>query len=704
MNQMKKVSKLWLMFGLVAGILISCSQDKIEPSSTAYVSEEAISVSLNAEVSLDDPNLRAIDYRLGNNSSGELVPMPQFVDKQEVEVHTILKSSNGVAVAKTLKWRYDASKRKLVLKQNDGHSISVTGFNNDGGVRWYVSGLIGGTLIDGTTRVVFAGERVLRSVDGNVGDLVGSLNVPYAFGWTELTIDASLARDADGSHKYAAVPQGVSVKFSPRGALVAYKLGNAQDSGSYTFSPKGFIVGTNTWGDQGEFELSTDIPTAHPEKAMPIWTESSCASTMHYTFASGHTPSAIAHNSTTDKTYYAWVIPHKEQPATAQVRVMLQGKSSRPETTSYKDYTETYFTDYAPKTTGTQGRVSHGKVHTLAAKAKRRVMLPIEYVAEYNLAGGNGLTYTTTNFTSPQPAGVQGGLRFANSHSNDQSGYYNWYEVAGQQHATYNPSTRNLQAEVDNTFGSGNYLIPTIEQLWGIYPSAFTWTLTLSAPSPRLNSREAMAVGLGADMLRQTYLSDYSRAFTSPHGGSDVTDNAVLYAIRFKARTNDCTPLQFASNYDTATGVNTPYTYPSALDNTMKCAYRFTRVGGANAWSNNNNSNLTNQFVIDVVYLGEEATPTTLDQISDEQWWSDKKSAGLLFSRTFPATGYVIDHLSSTSGVLQERGNFSYTWSSGAFSKSHGWAVRANPSQIFGGSGLTQYSAMPVRLFLRHSY
>lgn len=81
MNQMKKVSKLWLMFGLVAGILTSCSQDKIEPSSTAYVSEEAISVSLNAEVSLDDPNLRAIDYRLGNNSSGELVPMPQFVDK-----------------------------------------------------------------------------------------------------------------------------------------------------------------------------------------------------------------------------------------------------------------------------------------------------------------------------------------------------------------------------------------------------------------------------------------------------------------------------------------------------------------------------------------------------------------------------------------------------------------------------------------------
>lgn len=101
-----------------------------------------------------------------------------------MEVHTILKSSNGVAVAKTLKWRYDASKRKLVLKQNDGHSISVTGFNNDGGVRWYVSGLIGGTLIDGTTRVVFVGERVLRGVDGDVGDLVGSLNVPYAFGWT----------------------------------------------------------------------------------------------------------------------------------------------------------------------------------------------------------------------------------------------------------------------------------------------------------------------------------------------------------------------------------------------------------------------------------------------------------------------------------------------------------------------------------------
>lgn len=298
---MQRMIKQWLIFGLAVGVFASCSQEGNEPNSTAEIGGETVSFSLSAEVSVDDPSLRAIDYKLGSNANGELVPMPQFTDKQEVEVHTILKSSNGAVAAKTLKWRYSAASKKLVLSQNDGHSITVSGFNNDNGVKWYVSGLIGGELIPNTTRVTFAGERVLKGVDGNEGDIVGSLNVPYAFGWTELTINTSDARDTDDSHKYALVPPTANVKFVPRGSLIAYKLGNAQTSGSYTFSPKGFTVASNAWGDQGEFELSTDIPTANPETSLPLWTESSCGANMYYTFADGHTPSVIAHNATVNK-------------------------------------------------------------------------------------------------------------------------------------------------------------------------------------------------------------------------------------------------------------------------------------------------------------------------------------------------------------------------------------------------------------------
>lgn len=231
--------KCWLALGLALGAFASCSDDRSEPNDSAQRGGEKVSFSLNAEVSVDDPSLRAIDYKLGNNANGELVPMPQFTDGQEVEVHTILQSSSGRAVAKTLKWRYNKAKHKLVLRQNDGHSLSISGFNNDGGVKWYISGMIGGTLIPNTTQVAFEGERVLKGVDGNIGDVIGSLNVPYSFGWTELTINTGTPREINGSHRYAEVPAGSGVKFSPLGALIAYKLGNAQSVGDYTFTPKG---------------------------------------------------------------------------------------------------------------------------------------------------------------------------------------------------------------------------------------------------------------------------------------------------------------------------------------------------------------------------------------------------------------------------------------------------------------------------------
>lgn len=669
---------------------------------------ETVTLSLSAEVSVDADEARALNHKLGANANGEVVPMPVFSDGELVDVHTILKSSTGTAVAKTLKWKYVASKKKLVLSQSDGHDITVSGFNNDSGVKWYISGLIGGDLAG--TKVEFMGTRVVKGVDGNAGDALGSMSVPYAFGWTELTINTSSPKDGNNSHKYAEVPTSKNVKFKPMGSMLAVKLGTNQPAGSYTFTPKGFTISSNAWGDQGSFELNTTIPSTNPHTSLPTWKESSCAGSMYYTFASGEEPGTIAHNQTTGKTYYVWVISHTTQPtAAADVRVMLKGESSRPETVTYKDYTNTWFTDYTTKA-GTQGKVTQGKVHPLTAKASHRVALPIEYVTEYNLAGGEGLTATvaagaTTGYlNSPQiggiqPAGVTGPLRFATSHDNDQSGYYNWYKIAGRHHADYNPDTRNLQAEVDATFGADKYYMPTIEQWWGVYPAVWPWGIMRrpwQATNEELNTTEWAGIGLGGDILRQTYESDYSRGFTSPYGSNDDENNAVFYAIRFQSRTRSCTPITHKWGYDATTGEQKPYIYPSAPDNSMKCAYRFTRVGGRASWEAYGSTaiNLTNQFIVDVVYLGEEATPTELATISDELWWSTKKSQDKVFSKIFPAAGEI----TPTGGLgLRDRWGLYHSYSQSANSQVYG--VSFGAQNIFSANWNSMGYSYPARLF-----
>lgn len=707
---MQIVKKQWLALGLALGTLVSCSQDSSEPNSSDQVRRgETVSFSLNAEVSVDDPSLRAIDYKLGNNANGELVPMPQFTEGQEVEVHTILKSSNGASVAKTLKWRYDASKKKLVLKRNDGHSITVSGFNNDAGVKWYVSGLIGGVLIDGTTRVSFAGERVLKGVEGNAGDIVGSLKVPYAFGWTELSIDTSSARDTDDSHKYASVSPSVGVKFSPRGALIAYKLGNAQTAGSYTFSPTGFTVNSNVWGDQGEFELDTTIPASNPEGTMPIWSESaSCGKTIYYTFAGGHEPSAIAHNSLAGKTYYAWVIPHEEQPTTSEVRVMLKGASSRPETATYKDYTKTYFTDYAPKATGAQGKVSHGRVHRLTAKATDRLVLPIEYVTEYNLAGGDGLTATITlpNQFNPdltiQPDGTQGALRFASSHSNDQSGYYNWYKRAGVHDATYNPNTLDLSAAtLIDTDGSSvalnsKYFVPTQEDWWGVFPSFFPVSMD-DDYNPTPIRHENLALRVGDNLVRQSFLGKVRPYESVERNESGDIVMSASYAIRFTDRK--------CSYPEPNPEFRDQISYPSASGDVLKCAYRYRRIGSRQYWayadSWTNNTNMTNHYVIDVVYLGEEDTPSSLDTISDEIWWEAKEREGAVISRIFPASGIVVDRTGRGTFALSSRGRSSALGSTSFLNASLSRNVLGNYINIQTEYYTEKSVAVPIRLFYR---
>ena len=168
---------------------------------------------------------------------------------------------------------------------------------------------------------------------------------------------------------------------------------------------------------------------------------------------------------------------------------------------------------------------------------------PLEYVAEFNLAGGSDYG-TKPNNVPATGAQSESALRFANSHNNDQSGYYNWYVCTGTHDATYNPSTKKLLDDPFFTTGAGKgYHLPSKAEWGGVFSM-----VTYGSPVGPTSSLPE-AVGFGS--IKKTFGCRY---YSSGNGTS--------YALRFGGYTS-----QLESGF------------PAAADNSMLCAYRYKRVG-----------------------------------------------------------------------------------------------------------------------------
>lgn len=235
--------------------------------------------------------------------------------------------------------------------------------------------------------------------------------------------------------------------------------------------------------------------------------------------------------------------------------------------------------------------------------------LPIEYVPEYNLTGTPGTS-----------------LSFANSHKNDQSGYYNWYVATGTHHASLNPSGAKL---FESPLLKDKYHLPTKEEWAGVtsYEGIVFFNLTSAFP-PIFKYEKNEPVTVAGD--QQTYACSYK--------GFNSTNN-ICYALRFRATSN-----------------GSP-SFPPATDNSMLCAYRYEFVGTCQ------DGNLDYHFQVTVRYLGESFTGN-IDTVSDESWWNNNNSNDI--KRIFPATGYY-DH----NNTLVKRGIAVYYSSSSPYTE-HG--------------------------------
>lgn len=287
--------------------------------------------------------------------------------------------------------------------------------------------------------------------------------------------------------------------------------------------------------------------------------------------------------------------------------------------------------------------------------------LPLDYVAEYNLAGG--VQYGTKPQNTPTTAAQTDlQLRWATNHNNDQSGYYNWYVLKGVVNSKYNPAGKNLFDDAFFTTGEGKgYHLPSRHELTGVFSYR---EADYSAPNNQ-SVNEACEFG----GIKKTFAADYYS-----------TGNGDCYALRFKQATgdpNDGSPLS---------------EFPKAADNSMCCAYRYTPIGSF--FSDND---LTSHLKVECVYLGEAGASTAIGTISNDAWWNTHSAE--IVTRIFPAAGCIYSAIPSGSGTLYNRGNYGYYWSGTESNSAYAWYAYFHSDSAYANDSYNKNNGFPVRLF-----
>ena len=335
----------------------------------------------------------------------------------------------------------------------------------------------------------------------------------------------------------------------------------------------------------------------------------------------------------------------------------------------------------------TQGKGwKFGYFEIQAGRLQRRIevillgKLPLEYAAEYNLAGGYqyGSSFNKALNGDPWSGGqsvplsstsaqTDMALRWATSHANDQSGYYNGYVCKGKHDNTYNPTIKNIMNDVFFTTGEGKkYHIPSRQELTGAfcYSNEVQYNSAIDYP----NLAEAVKVG----ETLQTYASDFYSA-----------GNGICYALRFKK--------------GTSTGSNDPGV-PLAATNSMACAYRYERVGAMTTYLNT-----TDYLKIQCVYVGNQTPlPDLKTKIAQESWWN-AQAPSTVITRIFPIPGVINEAKPSavSDNFLRERGIIGYYWTS-TLSPNQYWlaysSIYSRNIYIYSG-GIDMKYGFAIRLF-----
>lgn len=572
--------------GLSLGIS-SCSKDDSLGRQSSSLTKEDYKAHLNLEIEGEETDLaqtarsadgaRALTLEADPNRAGKY----RIAEGSNWTAHVFYKHRSTHALgymSYELQFGERLSNNNIKLKPVAKTGLTLTMFNGaaaptDSEIAagdWSIAVVLGGGKLDGT-KLVFDSDQV-------TGLTADQVEAPLVMQWKTLSISGTQPF-ASGTFK----PQGIIMRISltnktgysfteafPAGWLEQSE-GNVHSTGTYDFS-------TINVGQTVKYSASTRTD------ATPVLM---------------HQP--VANNATTYS--YRWIAVDASQP-NYKFRIEPTGYFL------YRKGTHDKFV-YDSTTATADKKLGEGKRAEVALTMERPPKMPIDYMSDYQLAGGasvNPLPIRThpmapyINFT-----GTTGELRklsVAEQTSAYAYGYYRGYHVLGKHDATYNPSTANLQDEIAATASLAGYRIPEERDWWGIIPFSFQG-YSISEPDrplPRLyNRRPDNGYNVTYTTKRHAPKKDPIWSFEYPL----VTDDSPAVAIVFK-------PVSIADRLDG--------TYP-LLDNSHISAFRYTRYDYDEPYVGNDG-----RFIlIESVYLGEEGKSLTAEDL-DDAWWASNSS------------------------------------------------------------------------------
>ncbi len=295
---------------------------------------------------------------------------------------------------------------------------------------------------------------------------------------------------------------------------------------------------------------------------------------------------------------------------------------------------------------------------TLDIKVSQAGKLPLEYVAEYNIAGGAQFFGTAPNNVSATSAQTDLTPRWSASYSNDQSGYYNGYVAGNNYHSTYNP---NHPQSLYTTFSG--YHLPSIQEWVGIFGYGNT------------DARYGLTTihsGTGSEAVE---FGGRKHTFDAEIKTSAGT--SIGYALRFKKGTG-------------TSAIGSLTDYPHTADNSMLCAYRYEPIGD---WTSGNNGS---RLRVQCVFLGYYFSGD-INTICDEAWWSARSAETI--TREFPIPGVITTAVPGTPSTLNDRGTKGYYWSKTPDGTTGMRAVSIGDQQATANATQTGEKGITIRLF-----
>lgn len=678
---MNKLVTNWTIVLVMSLIIVACNKDEsaidttVDPPTTVPTAtpQETIKLSLEADV---EEVLRAITTDIHLKLNEQQIPIIDL-DKMEkdivhpitgkpakgVDVNVAIRSNNNADPVTYVTVPFVRNGKKLCLASTDITLAPGTNFTNEGGRKWYIMGILGGSFkpeagnqcVGTETNTTALGWTTSASGPANFS--TGKLLVPMAmFPWTEIKIRKESAfTQGDAGH---------DLHFAMRGSLLRIRIKNdLQRSKGALHNFSGMELYSNAFSNNGYFLIRGELR----EGQYPEWRSVTRAGqTGTYSvpminprtgvqeqFAKIDVFSELAGKTIAHGDYIenvVWVMPRSvNTPATiSKIGTMQMGTNPHRYFTTRED-SPTNLSEYSTRVRN--NIPEEGKVYTLTTDVKRPV-LPLEFVAESNV----GPTARS----------------FAIDHFKENQGYYRGTPSSDPDLIqAFGPETNMAMEDVV----PANHHVPTLEELNGIFSVGTRGTTDFSSnihyaitSSPYVNSEVVATAG---------------NTYSLPAHYKNVSSQSPLstYALRFMGSgSGDDTLLQTAWRY---------------------IFYDNLRIDG---------KLYSNALVVFSRWIGDpdfgDQEAYSVDAISSPDWWSDAaptkpRAYGPIVKRIFVATGKKEEKWNSGRPSELEWASLDYVKLNGAYDISTGTSPRAMFNNQKGAtvSGQIREEHVPIRPF-----